>query len=184
MKRTIKFAFAASVVLSSVLVFGSMRINAQTVLVACTWDTSSIFKDSAGREKFERRLYVSPIVSMTTEQFLKVDSEGDRIEGLCGDYLDKTVVKAATDRSERLDPGGSLRVRRNIELSGEDIGSKHMYSYATKEAIQKQLDDDVKEMIDAGRFIMIFNWDVTGKAEADDLAAERKRTIPTPKPKS
>lgn len=155
------------------------KASAQTVFVACTWDTSSIFKGKDGREKFERRFYVSPIGSMSQADFLRIDSEGQRIEGLCGDYLEKTVMKAATERGERLDPGGQLRVRRSIELSGEDIGSKNMYKFATKEAIQKQLDADTHEMDDAGRFIMNFNWDVTGKAEADDYAAEKKRLIPT-----
>ncbi|MFM9905515.1 MAG: hypothetical protein ACKVQJ_13210 [Pyrinomonadaceae bacterium] len=180
MNKKFRFTLLSTIALSAVFAVGSVRINAQTVFVACTWDTSSIFKDKAGKEKFERRLYVSPIVSMTQDDFQKVDREGDRIEGLCGDYLDKTVMKAATDRGERLDPGGSLRVRRSIELSGEDIGSKNMYKFATKEDIQKLIDADVKEMIDAGRFIMYFNWDATGKDEAKDLAAEQKRVIPTP----
>jgi hypothetical protein len=183
MNRKGKVTIFATIFLAAVFAVGSARINAQTVYVACTWDTSSIFKDKAGREKFERRFYVSSVMSMTTEDFMRIDREGDRIEGLCGDYLDKPVVKAATERNERLDPGGSLRVRRSIELSGEDIGSKHMYNYATKEAIQKQIDADAKEMLDANRFIMRFNWDVTGKAQADDLAVEKKRTLPTPPPK-
>ena len=182
MNKTKKFTLFAAIFLAIVFAVGSVRINAQTVLVACTWDTSSIFKDKAGKEKFERRFYVSPIVSMSANDFLKIDSDGSRIEGLCGDYLDKTVIKAATERGERLDPGGSLRVRRNIELSGEDIGSKNMYKFATKEDIQKLIDADIKEMVDADRFIMKFNWDVTGKAEADDYGSEKKRTIPTVKP--
>ncbi len=156
--------------------------NAQTVFVACTWDTSSIFKATAGREKFERRFYVAPIVSMTKEEFLRIDREGDRLEGLCGDYIDKTVFKAAQERSERIDTSGQLRIRRGMELSGEDVGSKNMYKFSTKEAIQKLVDADIKEMEDAGRFIMKFNWDTTGKSEAADLANERKRTLPTAKP--
>ncbi|MBV9214629.1 MAG: hypothetical protein JO053_00515 [Acidobacteria bacterium] len=180
MKRSNRVPILAAVFLSTLFAVGATRVNAQTVYVACTWDTSSIFSDKTGKEKFERRLYVSPIVEMTTEQFVKVDREGGRIEGLCGDYLDKTVMKAATDRGEKLDPGGQLRVRRSIEDSGEDVGMAHRYNYATKESIQKLIDDDVKEMMDAGRFIMYFNWDVTGKKEADDLAREQKRTIPTP----
>ncbi len=183
MKLLSKKLGIAGFVLAAVFVFGSVRINAQTVFVACTWDTSSIFKDKAGKQKFERRLYVSPVMSMTKEAFLSVDREGDRIEGLCGDYLGKTVMKAATDRVERLDPGGTLRVRRSIELSGEDVGSSHMYKFATKEDIQKLIDADIKEMIDAGRFIMYFNWDTTGKDEAKDLTTEQKRTLPTTVPK-
>ena len=169
-------------VVFAVLVFAASA-GAQTVYVACTWDTSSIYKDKAGKDKFERRFYVSPVMSMSTEDFMKVDRTGDRIGGLCGDYIDKTVAKAAAERSEKLDPGGQLRLRQSIELSGENLGSAHMYSYATKDSIQKQIDDDTKEMVDAGRLVMKFNWDVTGKAEADDLAAERKRTLPTPLPK-
>lgn len=116
---------------------------------------------------------------MSHKDFQKIDSEGNRIEGLCGDYLEKTVMKAAADRGERLDPGGQLRVRRNVELSGNDLGSKEMYKFATKEDIQKLIDADTKEMIDANRFIMKFNWDATGKAVSDDYAAEQKRTLPT-----
>ncbi len=179
MNKTKKIIIFTAIFLACVFAVGSARINAQTVFVACTWDTSSIFKDKAGKEKFERRLYVSPIATMSANDFLKIDSDGNRIEGLCGDYLDKTVMKAATDRGEQLDPGGSLRVRRSIELSGNDIGSKEMYKFATREAIQKQIDADGKEMIDAGRFIMNFNWDVTGKSETDDLKTEQKRTLPT-----
>lgn len=180
MRRKMRRAILAGMFLTVVLSFGSARINAQTVYVACTWDTSSIYKDKAGREKFERRFYVSPMVSMTTEDFIKADRTGNRIEGVCGDYLEKTVAKAAAEREERLDPGGSLRVRRSIEDSGEDVGSSHRYNYATRDAIQKLIDDDIKEMIDAGRFIMHFNWDVSGKAEPNDLAQERKRTLPSP----
>lgn len=162
---------------------GLTRVQAQdqTVFVVCTWDTSSIFKGKDGREKFERRFYVSNTVSMSKEDFLQIDREGDRIEGLCGDYLEKTVIMAAADRGERVDTSGQLRVLRNIELSGENIGSgKNMYSFATKETIEKKRDAAIKEMLDANRFIMRFNWDVTGKTEAADLANERKRVVPTP----
>ena len=183
MNKRLRFTIFGGLLLTAVFAFGSARINAQTVYLACTWDTSSIYKDKLGREKFERRFYVSPIVSMTHADFQKIDSNGDRIEGLCGGYLDKTVMKAATERGEKLDPGGQLRVRRNVELSGENLGSKNMYKFATREEIQKQIDADTKEMIDAGRFLINFNWDVTGKAEADDLAAEKKRTLPTAAPK-
>lgn len=168
--------------LVSSIVIGSSGVSAQTVYSACVWDTSSIFKDAAGKEKFERRFYVAPIVSMTKDEFLKIDREGDRMEGLCGDYLDKTVAKAAESRGERLDPGGQLKIHRGLELSGEDAGRANMYKFATKEDIQKKVDADITEMKDAGRFIMKFNWDPTGKSEASDLAAEKKRTLPTPKP--
>ncbi len=151
----------------------------QTVFLVCTWDTSSIFKDKAGKEKFERRFYVSNTVSMTADEFLRIDRDGDRIEGLCSDYIDKTVLSAAADRGERLDTGGQLKVIRNIELSGEDIGSKNMYKFATKEQVEKRRDDAIKEMKDAGRFIMNFNWDATGKNVEADLEKEKKRTVPT-----
>lgn len=183
MNKRLRFTIFGGMLLTAVFAFGSVRINAQTVFVACTWDTSSIFKDKLGREKFERRFYVSPVVSMTHKDFQRIDSTGDRIEGLCGDYLEKTVMKAAADRGERLDPGGQLRVRRSVELSGNNLGSKEMYKFATLEDIQKLIDADSKEMLEANRFIIKFNWDVTGKAIADDLAAEQKRTLPTPAPK-
>ncbi len=175
---------ALSVVMLMVvgLVFGVSSVAAQTVYSACTWDTSSIFKDAAGKEKFERRFYVSTIVSMTKEEFLKVDREGGRMEGLCGDYIEKTVKKAADERGERVDPGGQLKIHRGMELSGEDAGRANVYKFATKEEIQKKLDADISEMKDADRFILKFNWDTTGKSEAADLANEKKRTIPTPKP--
>ena len=164
---------------------GSINAAAQdkTVWLACTWDTSSIFKGKDGRDKFERRFYVSNLVSMSREVYLKIDSEGGRIEGLCGDYLDKTVFKAATERGEKIE-NGSLTIIRNIELSGEDIGSgKDMYKTAPKEEVQKKLTGSIKEMKDADRFIMDFNWDATGKNETADYASEKKRTLPTPAPK-
>jgi len=177
-----KFLTVKAVVILGLLLFvagGVVRAQSQTVFLVCTWDTSSIFKDKAGKEKFERRFYVSPTVSMTKEKFLEIDRDGDRIEGLCSDYLDKTVISAAADRGERLDTGGQLKVFRNIELSGEDIGSKNMYKFATKEQIEKLRDGSVKEMKEAGRFILSFNWDVTGKSESADLENEKKRTVPT-----
>ena len=158
----------------------SVRAQDKTVWLACTWDTSSIFKGKDGREKFERRFYVSNLVSMTREEYLKIDSTGDRVEGLCGSYIDNTVMKAAHERSERIE-NGTLTILRNIELSGENIGSgKDMYSTAPKSEVEKKLAESIKEMKDAGRFIMNFNWDVTGKSEAADYANEKKRVLPTP----
>src|ERR1700733_7532127 len=84
----------------------------KTVWLACTWDTSSIFKGKDGREKFERRFYVSNLVSMTREQYLKIDSTGERLEGLCGGYLDATVMKAAQERNEKIE-NGTLTIIRN-----------------------------------------------------------------------
>jgi hypothetical protein len=147
-------------------------VSAQTVYMVCNWDTSSIFKGKDGREKFERRFYVSNTVSISKEDFLKADSEGGRLEGVCADYLTNTVEKAAIERGENLE-GGTLKVIRSIELSGEDVGSRNMYKFATKEDVEKKRDANIKEMQDANRFIMNFNWDITGKSEAADYAAER-----------
>jgi hypothetical protein len=166
---------------------GAINVSAQdkTVWLACTWDTSSIFKGKDGKEKFERRFYVSNLVSMTREEYLKIDSTGDRIEGLCGSYIDNTVMKAAAERGEKLE-GGTLTVIRNIELSGEDAGgSKDVYTTHPKEDVQKKLAESVKEARNFDRFIMFFNWDPTGKNEAADYASEKKnRALPTPSQKT
>jgi hypothetical protein len=164
-----------------VLIFTVAGASAQTVFLVCTWDTSSIFKGKDGREKFERRFYVSNTVSLSKEEVLKAESE-DLLTGFCSEYLVKTVEKAALERGETLE-GGTLKVRSSMSLSGEDIGSKNMYSFLTKEEMEKKRDADIKEMLDANRFILNFNWDFTGKAEAADYAAEKKRVIPTPAPK-
>lgn len=153
--------------------------RAQTVWLVCTWDTSSIGKDQSGRQKFERRFYVSPLVSLSKDDYLRIDSSGDRIEGLCGDYLDKTVNKAATARGERLDPGGTLKIIRNSELSGENLGSPNPYNFAPKEKIEKQRDDAIKEWKGTDRIIYTFNWDPTYKNEQADFENETKRTAPT-----
>lgn len=158
---------------------GTIPVSAQTVYMVCTWDTSSIFKGKDGREKFERRFYVSNTVSMSPKDYLAKDSEGDRLEGVCAEYLTITVEKATIERGERLE-NGSITVIRNIELSGENLGSKNPYKFGTKEEVEKTRDEDIKDSADAGRLIMNFNWDVTGKAEAVDLAAEMKRVLPTP----
>ena len=89
------------------------------------------------------------------------------------------MEKAAIERGENLE-GGTLKVIRNIELSGEDIGSKNMYRFGTREDVEKKRDADIKEMQDANRLIMNFNWDITGRNEAADHAAEKKRVLPTP----
>ena len=174
-RKTLSMFFFAGVVIFT----GMANVRAQTVWLVCTWDTSSIWKDQSGRQRFERRSYVSPLVSMSKESFLRVDTTGNRIEGLCGDYLDKTVVKAATDRGERLDPGGQLKIIRNIELSGENLGSPNPYNFAPKEKIEKLRDDAISEMKDANRIIYSFNWDPTGKNEQADADNEVKRTSPT-----
>lgn len=161
--------------------FGALSMSAQTVYMVCTWDTSSIFKGKDGREKFERRFYVSNTVSMSPKDYLAKDSEGDRLEGLCAGYLTNTVEKAAIERGEKLE-NGTITVLRNIELSGEDAGSKNPYKFGTKEEVEKKRDENVKDSADFGRLIMNFNWDVTGKAESADCAMEKKRVLPTPAP--
>src|SRR6266436_1701527 len=55
------------------------NVRAQTVWLVCHFDTSSIWKDN-GRDKFERRFYVSGLVSMSKEDYLRSDRTGNRIE--------------------------------------------------------------------------------------------------------
>jgi len=173
-KSGLIFFFAAIVMFTSLA-----NVKAQTVWLVCHFDTSSIWKDKDGRDKFERRFYVSNLVSMSTRDYLRIDSSGERVEGLCGDYLDKTVVKATTARGERLDTSGQLKIIRNIELSGENLGSPNPYRFAPKENVEKLRDDAIKEMKDANRVIYSFNWDATGKNEQADADNEMKRTSPT-----
>ena len=171
-------------ILMGISVLNTSAQGQQTVWLACTFDTSSVWKGKDGRDKFERRFYVSNLVSMSKEDYLAADRTGDRIEGVCGDYLDKTVNKAATSRGERLDTTGQLKVIGNIELSGEDAGGPNPYNFAPKSDVEKKLADDIKEMTDANRVIYHFNWDPTSKNEATDLDNEMKRTGPTLAPKS
>ncbi len=158
---------------------GTVNVKAQTVWLVCHFDTSSISQDKDGRQKFERRFYVSDLVSISRSDYLRIDRTGARIEGLCGDYLDKTVVKATTERGERLDPSGQLKIIRNIELSGENAGSPNPYNFAPKEKVEQLRDAAIKEMKDANRVIYTFNWDPTGKNEQADAENEMKRTSPT-----
>ncbi len=182
MKKITRNISSGILVLFLILACEAIRVSAQdkTVWLACTWDTSSIFKGKDGREKFERRFYVSNLISMSREEYLRIDSTGGRLEGLCGDYLDKTVMKAAAERSEQIE-NGTLTVIRNIELSGEDAGgSKDVYTTHPKADVEKKLAESIREMKDANRFIMNFNWDAGGKSEAADYANEKKRVLPTP----
>jgi len=155
------------------------HVRAQTVWLVCHFDTSSVWKDKDGRQKFERRFYVSGLVSISKQDYLRIDSTGNRIEGLCGDYLENTVVKATTARGERLDTSGHLKIIRNIELSGEDAGGPNPYNFAPKDKVEKLRDDAIKEMKDANRIIYSFNWDPTGKNEQADAENEMKRDSPT-----
>jgi hypothetical protein len=152
--------------------------RAQTVWVVCSFDTSSIQKQKDGREKFERRFYVTELISIQKEEFLALDGSGDRIEGACAEYLDKTVNKAATARGEKLDVGGTLKVLRNIELSGEDAGSPNPYNFAPKEEVEKKRAESIREAQDANRIIYNFNWDPSGANEEADLENETRRTSP------
>src|SRR5256885_379789 len=87
--------FFTTVLIVSMGVINAAAQTPQTVWMVCTFDTSSIWKGKDGRDKFERRFYVSNLVSMSKDDYLAADSTGNRVEGLCGDYLDKTVNKAA-----------------------------------------------------------------------------------------
>lgn len=167
-------ALAGAIFLATVQ---SAKAQDKTVYMVCTWDTSSIWKVN-GQEKFERRLYVSPVVSMTTEAYLAQDSTGDRLEGLCGRYMEETVVKAATSRGEKLDPGGRLTIIRNIELSGEDAGGPNPYSYASKASVDQKRTESINDGKDAGRVIYNFNWDPTNADQGKDLADEANRRGP------
>jgi hypothetical protein len=173
-KKAVMMFIFAGVIIGAAMV----NVRAQTVWLVCHFDTSSLWKDKDGREKFERRFYVSGLVSMSKEDYLRIDSSGGRIEGLCGDYLDKTVVKATTARGERLDTSGQLKIIRNIELSGENLGSPNPYNFAPKEKVEQQRDEAIKEMKDANRIIYTFNWDPTNKNEQADADNEMKRTSP------
>jgi hypothetical protein len=92
MRSALMFSVAAVIVMCALQ--RPAAAQDKTVWMVCTWDTSSIWNGKDGKQKFERRLYVSPLVSMTTEAYLAQDSTGNRLEGLCGDYLDQTVVQA------------------------------------------------------------------------------------------
>lgn len=156
-----------------ILLICAGSVTAQTVWVACSFDTSAFVPQKGRPDKFERRFYVSELVSMSKSDFLAKDENGDRIEGNCGDYFEKTVFKAAEGRGERIDTSGSLKVYRNIGLSGENAGgSRDVYSYAPKETIEKLRADAIKEAQGAERVIYNFNWDTTGKNEVADLQRE------------
>jgi hypothetical protein len=166
-------------VVEKILVFGfllvsagAFNVSAQTVWAVCRFDTSSIIPQKGEQDKFERRFYVSQLVSLSKSEFLKMDGVPERIEGNCGAYFEKTVYKAATDRGERIDTSGSLKVIRNIEHTDDGVG----YKFSTKEEVQKLIDAEMKEAVDFGRVVYYFNWDVSGKSEADDLKKENNRT--------
>src|ERR1044072_9847336 len=112
------------------------------------------------------------LLSMASEACLKIDSDGGRWEGVCGEYLEKTVMKAAAERGEQIE-NGTLTVIRNIELSGEDAGgSKDVYTTHPKSDVEKKLAESVKEMKDANRFILNSNWAAGDGTKAADNATE------------
>lgn len=171
-----KGKFLSVIILAMLLTFaGATAAKAQTVWMVCSFDTSSIIPQAGKQDKFERRFYVTDPISTSKKAFLDADRNPGRIEGSCGDYFEKTVFKAATDRGEKIDTGGTLKVIRNIDHTDDGIG----YKYATKEEIEKIRADAIKEAEDADRVIFNFNWDPSGKNEATDLQNEVKRTAPT-----
>lgn len=150
------------------------QAQAQTVWTVCTWDTSSIYKQKDGKEKFERRFYVTDLIATTTQEYVALTNGVPGLENVCGNYLEKTVLKAAEERGERIEPG-TLKVLKNIEDSGEDVGSRNRWTYAPKETIEKKRAEMIKDSQDGGRVIVSFNWDLSGRSEAADLAKERQR---------
>src|ERR1043166_140810 len=169
LKRAVLTAFGVVVLLTC-----ATATTAQTVWIACTWDTSSVYKQKDGKEKFERRFYVTEMISTTTNVYVQLTNGVPGLESPCGAYLEKTVLKAAEERGEGLE-SGTLKVLKNIEDSGEDVGSRNRWSYAPKEKIEQKRAEMIKEMQDAGRVILPFNWDLSGRNEAADLAKERQR---------
>jgi hypothetical protein len=72
-----------------------------------------------------------------------------------------------------------LKIIRNIELSGENLGSRNPYNFAPKDKTEKLRDEAIQDAKDANRIIHSFNWDPTGKNEQADAENEMKRTSPT-----
>ena len=153
-----------------VLCAGATRGTAQTVYMVCTWDTSSVYKQKDGKEKFERRFYVTDLIQTTKEVYVEVKKVVPRVEDACADYLERTVAKAAEERGERLE-SGTLKVLKNIDTTDDGMSFK----FASREEVEKQRADIVREYQGAGRQILPFNWDLTYDAEGADLAKERQR---------
>ncbi len=175
--KTIQSAKRAALIFGAVVFLtcvSATSIKAQAVWVVCTWDTSSVYHQRDGKEKFERRFYVTDMIQTTTNDYVSLTKGVPGLESPCGDYLEKTVLKAAQDRGEGLE-SGNLKVLKNIEDSGEDVGSRNRWSYAPKEKIEQKRNEMIKEMQGAGRVIMPFSWDLSGRNEAADLAKERQR---------
>lgn len=153
---------------------GASRAAAQTVYLVCTWDTSSVYKQKDGKEKFERRFYVTDLVQTTRDVYVAVKKVVPQIEDSCGDYIQRTVYKAATERGERLE-SGTLKVLKNIDTTADGMD----YKFAPKEEVEKNRAEMIREAQSFGRQILTFNWDMTYGSEAADLAREQKRVPPT-----
>lgn len=173
--KIIKLHLLSIIILTFASICATSAAAQQAVLLSCTYDTSSVYKAKDGSEKFERRFYYTDIVTYSRAEYLRIDSTGDRIEGACGAYFEKTVLKAAADRGEKISDSGTLRVIRNIDMTGNNIGQGDFYKFAPREEVIKKRDEAIKEMKDANRAIIQFNWDPTGAAEAADYAKEAKR---------
>jgi len=171
----IRPALLVSAAVVMMLCSNVIRTNAQTVWTVCTWDTSSIYKQKDGKEKFERRFYVTDLIATTKDTYVALTKGVPGLESPCGDYIERTVFKAAQERGERVDSSGTLKVLKNIEDSGEDVGSSNRWKFASKEEIDKKRAEMIKDATDGGRVILSFNWDLSGKNEAADLAKERQR---------
>jgi len=161
----------AVVILTSL---SATQSKAQTVWVVCTWDTSSVYNQKDGKEKFERRFYVTEMIQTTTKVYVQLTKGVPGLESACGAYLEKTVLKAAQERGEGLE-SGTPKVLKNIEDSGKPVGSRKRWTYTPKAKIEQKRAEMIKEAKDAGRIIMTFNWDLSGRNEAADLAKERRR---------
>ena len=168
---------AALLTITAIMVLvclSAAKVKAQTVWVVCTWDTSSMYQQKDGKERFERRFYVTDLIQTTTNVYVALTNHVPGLEQPCGEYLEKTVLKAAQERGEGIE-SGTLKVLKNIEDSGEDVGSRNRWTYAPREKIEQKRAEMIKDAKDGGRVIMPFNWDLSGHNEAADLAKERRR---------
>ena len=68
---------------------------AQTVWTTCTWDTSSIYKQKDGKEKFERRFYATDLIATTKEVYVALTKGVPGLEDVCGDYIQRNMSAAA-----------------------------------------------------------------------------------------
>ena len=165
-RQSLTFICALFFVLSA----GAARAAAQTVYMVCTWDTSSVYKQKDGKEKFERRFYVTDLIETTRDVYVEVKKVVPRVEDACADYLERTVAKAAEERGEKLE-SGTLKVLTNVDTTADGMS----YKFGPKADVEKQRADMTKEAQSFGRQILPFNWDLTYNSEGSDLAKERQR---------